>query len=39
MPVIAVGTVEEAFFGAIKALNWAGKISGTGNPYDRDVSR
>ena len=28
MPVIAVGTVEEAFFGAIKALNWAERYQG-----------
>ena len=28
MPVIAVGTVEEAFFGAIKALNWAERYHG-----------
>lgn len=28
MPVIAVGTVEEAFYGAIKALNWAERYQG-----------
>ena len=28
MPIIAVGTVEEAFFGAIKAFNWAERYQG-----------
>jgi 2-oxoglutarate ferredoxin oxidoreductase subunit alpha len=28
MPVIAVGTVEEAFFGTIKAFNWAERYQG-----------
>ncbi len=28
MPVIAVGTVEECFFGAVKALNWAERYQG-----------
>lgn len=28
MPIIAVGTVEECFYGAIKALNWAEKYQG-----------
>lgn len=28
MPVIAVGTVEECFYGAIKALNWAERYQG-----------
>ena len=28
LPVIAVGTVEECFFGAVKALNWAERYQG-----------
>ena len=28
LPVIAVGTVEECFYGAIKALNWAERYQG-----------
>ena len=28
IPIIAVGTVEECFYGAIKALNWAEKYQG-----------
>ncbi len=28
LPIIAVGTVEECFYGAIKALNWAEKYQG-----------
>ena len=28
MPIIAVGTVEEAFYGAIKAFNWAERYQG-----------
>lgn len=28
MPIIAVGTVEECFYGAIKALNWAERYQG-----------
>ncbi|CAI8039998.1 hypothetical protein GBAR_LOCUS22309 [Geodia barretti] len=28
MPVIAVGTVEECFYGAIKAINWAERYQG-----------
>jgi len=28
LPIIAVGTVEEAFYGAIKALNWAERYQG-----------
>ena len=28
MPIIAVGTVEECFFGAIKAINWAERYQG-----------
>ncbi|MCH7606676.1 MAG: 2-oxoacid:acceptor oxidoreductase subunit alpha [Chloroflexi bacterium] len=28
MPIIAVGTVEECFYGAVKALNWAERYQG-----------
>ena len=28
LPVIAVGTLEECFYGAVKALNWAERYQG-----------
>ena len=30
MPIIAVGSVEECFYGAIMALNWAERYQGPG---------